>query len=783
MRAFYFILFAAVVAAFTLGGLLLVLREPGEPGSNLPRESEKVAPVEEFIKEPGEGWAGRVTVTPPAKLDAAKVIDEAVSRALAWLAMTQKKNGSWDDKINKYDVGVTALALLAFMESGSTPADGPYSGWVANGFNYLLRRQDGEGWFGHVDAESWIYNHAIALLAVARAYGYTKNGAYKRAAKRAAEYLLKAQNPGLGWKYKPQDGRNDTSVTSWVTLALKEAAKHGTVEVDQAVFMGTLNWLDRATNTAGKAGYMRPGDDGSVISDVNDDFAKYPSSTAAALVCRHLCGQSRRDRKVALGMNVVFSQPAEWFMGELNNIDFYFAFWASTAAKMLVPVEKRAEWTSRLASSILAMQEETGKNAGSFRPWGKWSMIGGRAYSTAMCTLALLNLQPEPGSDSFKLTITKHRLNRPDKVADLEPFDTPPEETETTSELDPEDVPVRAKGGPITLQELAHVLRSLSFTLTFQDNDLISAMSFLMDIAKVSIVVSGEIPDRDFFSFSLRLRDIPFPEVLEAICLSIGGLDYGLYMTEKGVPAVLVSTSDDIARLGLKKPDDYPALPDCSAIKAKLPGVSETFGLSPEEVKKTEAVEKKLKDKAPLDPRMSTLGELWQFIEKNSGLSVTIDEQIRKYMPDDTRIGSGTKERSYGFILKKVVDYFGYDYIISPDGIIFPTYGTYRSMRNSGTQRQNKRERQESLQKKVEDKFITLNYVSTSFEQCIESLRDKTGFTYVLTSAAHDKTDDSSITYKCHDMRLDRALSDICRKANLTWEFRGSFILIKTRGE
>ena len=49
-----------------------------------------------------------------------------VSRALRYLAASQRDDGTWDDTHGDQP-GVAALALLAFLASGEDPADGPYA--------------------------------------------------------------------------------------------------------------------------------------------------------------------------------------------------------------------------------------------------------------------------------------------------------------------------------------------------------------------------------------------------------------------------------------------------------------------------------------------------------------------------------------------------------------------------------------------------------------------------------------------------------------------------------
>src|SRR5262245_15781060 len=95
--------------------------------------------------------------------------EDAVDHALKWLAAHQSPDGGWEcegfprwcdqkpasgsgpDGKGKaqYDVGVTGLALLAFLGAGITNREpGQYGMVVTNGLRYLKTTQDAEGCFG-----------------------------------------------------------------------------------------------------------------------------------------------------------------------------------------------------------------------------------------------------------------------------------------------------------------------------------------------------------------------------------------------------------------------------------------------------------------------------------------------------------------------------------------------------------------------------------------------------------------------------------------------------------
>jgi hypothetical protein len=331
--------------------------------------------------------------------------ESAVTAALRWLHFHQDKNGQWDqDGFSKncdtrdsaacdgagtaqYDVGCSALALLAYLGNGHTHRVGQFKKTVRRGLDWLQGQQQGDGALGPRLAESWIYNHALGTMALCEAYAVTRDYKLKDPAQKAVNFIRSAQNPGLGWKYEPQNGRNDTSVTGWMVLALK-AAKTAGLTVEQSMFDGAINWFDRATNTAGKCGYMRPGDDGSVIRNVNEHFAKLPTMTGVSVICRIFCGQKRQDPKVLRGVDVLMSHLPNWNKPKNDKVDMYYWYYA-TYAMFQYGGQKWHKWNTEMKKALLDTQRVGGCADGSWDPVGKWGMVGGRVYATAINCLTL----------------------------------------------------------------------------------------------------------------------------------------------------------------------------------------------------------------------------------------------------------------------------------------------------------------------------------------------------------------------------------------------------------
>ncbi|HVY62468.1 MAG TPA: hypothetical protein VHF22_12485, partial [Planctomycetota bacterium] len=123
---------------------------------------------------------------------------DAVIYGLYWLARHQGADGGWHAETfshgcapgapcggagyGQFDVGLTGLSLLAFLGAGYTSVsrdayEDPYThqrssfgACVRKAIRYLRESQDAEGCYGPRVGE-FMYNHAIAALAMVEAYG------------------------------------------------------------------------------------------------------------------------------------------------------------------------------------------------------------------------------------------------------------------------------------------------------------------------------------------------------------------------------------------------------------------------------------------------------------------------------------------------------------------------------------------------------------------------------------------------------------------------------------
>lgn len=333
---------------------------------------------------------------------------ESLSRALRWLADHQDADGKWDaDGFAKHDppgdectgngnplhdVGLTGLALLAFLGDGHTLIhEGPYRDNVLRAVRWLRDQQDYEtGLLGQEIGHSFLYDHAIATLALCEAYYFGHSPALRRNCQSAINLITRARNPYGAWRYDlPPTGDQDSSVTGWMVFALKSAKDCGLV-IDEEAFVGARNLFVELTDPAsGRVGYDSAGSSSSRITGINDHFPadRGEAMTATAMLSRIFMGDDPQEPMLQKQADLLLRSLPEWDP-EAGRCDMYYWYYG-TYAMFQVGGRHWKAWNSAMKSAVLDSQRRDGSAAGSWDPAGPWGMTGGRVYSTATMALSL----------------------------------------------------------------------------------------------------------------------------------------------------------------------------------------------------------------------------------------------------------------------------------------------------------------------------------------------------------------------------------------------------------
>jgi hypothetical protein len=294
------------------------------------------------------------------------------------------------------DTAATALAVMAFQGAGYNHRELAYHDVVARGLAFLLSRQKANGdLFVPLDDASnksvWLYSHALAAIAVCEAYGMTQDAALREPAQRAIEFIITAQQQERGgWRYAP--GTNaDTSVSGWMTMALKSGELAGLM-VPAGIYDKISHWLDAAQQSA-SAPYLfcyNPYAPNSPEQRHGRIASK--TMTAVGLLMRLYTGWRQDDSNFGRGAAYLVANLPSEGNARQNERDTYYWYYATQVMAQAGGETWRA-WSERLQPLLVKSQVRRGDLAGSWDPLlpiaDRWGPQAGRLYVTAMNLLSL----------------------------------------------------------------------------------------------------------------------------------------------------------------------------------------------------------------------------------------------------------------------------------------------------------------------------------------------------------------------------------------------------------
>lgn len=295
----------------------------------------------------------------PGSLD--RKADIAIKKGLKYLASVQNEEGTWG---RENRIGITALALIAFMIDGHFPGEEPYGQCMDRGLDALLR-ENKLGMNGFMGTN--MYSHGLATLALSELWGQTDRDNEIRDALRAAvDVILRAQSEAGGWRYDPVPSDADVSVTAMQLLALASARQAG-ILVPNTTINRAIRFVQMCREeTSGGFSYMAGRGDPGV------------ARSAAAVFSLMMCGEHDshyvKDGIAYLMENTSQSDRFRFFC----YAHYYFALVMYVSGE-----ENHKRWHPVAQKTFLAVQADDG----SFTRGGQGEKDA--AYRTAMAVIVL----------------------------------------------------------------------------------------------------------------------------------------------------------------------------------------------------------------------------------------------------------------------------------------------------------------------------------------------------------------------------------------------------------
>jgi hypothetical protein len=323
----------------------------------------------------------------------------AVSRGLRFLALTQRRSGCWlgdvghkrqdyymvyfererEEAENKGNVGVTALAGLAFLAGGHLPGRGPYGRVVDRTLSYVLhdtsKHTGPEGYIA--DSDTRMYEHAFATLFLSQLYGMTRarSAEVAKKLKAAVDLIVDCQTRTGGWRYGPYTDECDLSVTVCQVQALR-AARDAGIPVRRSC-------IDRVVDYIKDSQIDRGSERGLFWYKITGTSARTKTSfaiNAAAVTALHSAG-IYTDEDYGAAVRYLEAEYDDVSRGFGTHFYFWYGNYYAAQAFRQCGGERYERYWKRLTRDLLARQQSDGRWRNDVGP--------GDEFATAMACLML----------------------------------------------------------------------------------------------------------------------------------------------------------------------------------------------------------------------------------------------------------------------------------------------------------------------------------------------------------------------------------------------------------
>jgi hypothetical protein len=304
---------------------------------------------------------------------------QAIDRALAYLAGSQNRDGSFGDRQYTGNIAVTSLCGLAFMAGGHFPGRGLYGSVVTKTLQYVLSKEKNNppGFLHHESGiqQGPMYSHGFGLLFLAELYGMvpdlTLQERLKGTIQRAVEVVRSSQNNEGGWRYQPFKSQADISVTICQIMGLRSARNSGFF-VEKSVVDKCIKYVKNCQSQADGGFSYFMGQGGSA-------FAR----SAAGIVALY-CAGIYDGPEIRRGLNYLmqFKPGANFRRHEIPDMHYYYGQYYAAQAMWTAGGKFWTEWFPAIRDELLSRQRFRGEGG-----WADNSVC--HHYGTAMSTIIL----------------------------------------------------------------------------------------------------------------------------------------------------------------------------------------------------------------------------------------------------------------------------------------------------------------------------------------------------------------------------------------------------------
>ena len=298
--------------------------------------------------------------------------DRGIRRALEFIRSEQRPDGSVGDRTR---TALTSMAVMAHLAAGTTPDDPEHGAWMQRSLRYVLGQQDANGYYGQQDG-SRMYGHGITALMLAEALGMTHDEDLEERLRTSLERAIavtvnaarvqKSEQHRGGWRYQPNEGSSDLSLSGWQLMSLHATQQVG-ITVPEEVIKNAVDYAKRLTTEDGKVGYESRGQD-------------HPALRGLSLLSL-MVGGKHDAPEIPRVVGRIQADPISW----QGNWFFYRTYYDAVGMARAAPEQWEA-YGQRLEKLLVEHQNQDGSwNA----PPGGNENDQGKVYMTSLAVLAL----------------------------------------------------------------------------------------------------------------------------------------------------------------------------------------------------------------------------------------------------------------------------------------------------------------------------------------------------------------------------------------------------------
>ena len=302
---------------------------------------------------------------------------QALHKAMSWLAKVQNPDGSWGEKVGARPAGMTGLGLLVFLAHGETSKSKTYGETVSRAIQWLANDKI-------MTAGQSVYAHAIKTYALSEAYSMTGNYELFERVNDLVKIIIAGQQAkgGFDYNFSKDESRQDVSVAGWNYQALKAAKLAG---VDAA---GLDAAIAKSINYLKELGANSESGDGFPYNAAGNKTQNHHTTRGVGVLCLQLfgAGQTPEIRDELHKISTYDYDRLDWDKAPKGSL---YGWYYATQCMFQAGGKMWKSWNSKFQKMLEINQNPIGYWTWPSKGHAPFDDLTKKIYATCLCSLML----------------------------------------------------------------------------------------------------------------------------------------------------------------------------------------------------------------------------------------------------------------------------------------------------------------------------------------------------------------------------------------------------------